>query len=250
MARPLGDSSSLVVCLLVVSPDTVVQHALRRCGRLLGHVALTAADAMDARRWLARAQVDVLCVDSVLRSDEIEALCSAQPTSADGRRARVLYVGPPSAKLAPSILPRTLRERIDAYVTKPIELAEVSYELQRLLSGVTTRKRRDGLIRVEGTTLDTSRHELHFADAAAISLTPLESKLLRCLMEQAGEYVSKAELLEQVWGYPPDGGSELIRAHVSNLRRKLRGAGQDGLLRTMPYHGYAFMPDEGSPGPA
>lgn len=73
-----------------------------------------------------------------------------------------------------------------------------------------------------------------------MALTPIECRLVWCLMERSGEYVSTADLLRIVWGYPPDGGSELVRAHVSNVRRKLRLVGQEGLLRTAPYHGYGF----------
>ncbi len=101
---------------------------------------------------------------------------------------------------------------------------------------------RDDLLSVDGVTLDNATRKLHRADGVSIALTRVEHRLLRYLMEQPGEYISMPDLLEHVWGYPPDGGSELVRAHVSNLRKKLRTLGQDGLLRTMPYHGYAFMP--------
>ena len=70
----------------------------------------------------------------------------------------------------------------------------------------------------------------------------MEFKLLRCLMQRAGEFISAEELLEQVWGYAAGtGGPEIVRAHVSNVRRKLRDAGEDPLLlRTLPYKGYGF----------
>ena len=62
-------------------------------------------------------------------------------------------------------------------------------------------------------------------------------------MEQPGTYVSAEALLQQVWGFPAGtGGAEIVRAHVSNLRRKLRSHGEDPqLLRTIPYQGYAFV---------
>lgn len=231
----------LVAQLLVVSPDAALREIVQRSACSLGHEALTARSVAGARRALARVRVDVLCLDSVLPIDDIERLCQAASASMDGRTPRTVYFGPPAAKLVSATLPAWLRDKIDGFVAKPVDPAEVARELARVLSDHSPRVRHDDLLRVDGVTLDSGTHKLHFTDGESISLTPVEYKLLRCLMERPGDYISKPELLEHVWGYPPDGGSELVRAHVSNLRKKLRTVGQDGLLRTMPYYGYAFV---------
>ena len=71
-------------------------------------------------------------------------------------------------------------------------------------------------------------------------------------MERPGEFLSPDELLEQVWNISPGmgtGGPELVRAHVSNLRRKLRSIGKDPhLVRTIPYRGYGFVSDQAKAG--
>jgi DNA-binding response OmpR family regulator len=182
----------------------------------------------------------------VLPPEEIELLCQTVAASANGRTPRLVYLGPPAAKLVSATLPAWLRDKIDGFVAKPVGATDLVRELARVLSDHPPHAGRGDLLQVGGVTADNSTRQLHFVEGGSISLTPVEYRLLRCLMEQPGEYISKPELLEHVWGYPPDGGSELVRAHVSNLRRKLRSAGQDGLLRTMPYHGYAFVPEAGS----
>jgi DNA-binding response OmpR family regulator len=232
--------------LLVVSPDATLREAVQRCASSLGHDTFTSASAADARRALGRVHVDVVCLDSVLPPEGIELLCQTVAASTNGRTPRLVYLGPPAAKLVPATLPASLRDKIDGFVAKPVDAADLVRELARVLSDHPPHAGRDNLLRIGGVTMDNATRQLHFVEGAPISLTPVEHKLLRCLMERPGEYVSKPELLEHVWGYPPDGGSELVRAHVSNLRRKLRFAGQDGLLRTMPYHGYAFVPPAGS----
>lgn len=237
----------LVAQLLVVSPDAALREIVQRSACSLGHEALTSPSVGAARRALARVRVDVLCLDSVLPIDDIERLCQAAAASADGRTPRTVYFGPPAAKLISAMLPASLRDKIDGFVAKPVDAADVVRELARVLSDHSSRARHDDLLQFDGVTLDRGTHKLHFADGESISLTPVEYNLLRCLMQQPGEYISKPELLEHVWGYPPDGGSELVRAHVSNLRRKLRTVGQAGLLRTMPYYGYAFVPQPGQP---
>ena len=68
--------------------------------------------------------------------------------------------------------------------------------------------RHDDLVRVAGFALDDATHRFDCRWGEPIALTPVEYRLLRRLMEQPGEYISQPELLEQVWGYPPDGGGE------------------------------------------
>ncbi len=98
-------------------------------------------------------------------------------------------------------------------------------------------------MRVGSVMLDGESNQLLLSDGGTLRLTPTEFKLLRCLMQRAGEFICADELMEQVWGYPAGtGGPEIVRAHVSNIRRKLRVAGEDPqLLRTLPHRGYGFV---------
>ncbi len=102
---------------------------------------------------------------------------------------------------------------------------------------------RGGTLAVGRVRLDRTTRQLAFAGGVAFDLTPTELRLLCALMEQPGRYVSAQALLEQVWEIPAGtGGAEIVRAHVSNLRRKLRSHGEDPqLLRTIPYQGYAIV---------
>jgi two-component system alkaline phosphatase synthesis response regulator PhoP/two-component system response regulator RpaA len=90
--------------------------------------------------------------------------------------------------------------------------------------------------------LDCEHSRLLFADGRSLPLTRTELALVVCLFEHDGAFVSVDELLQIVWGYSLDmGGPEVVRSHVSNVRRKLRSIGEDPqLLRTQPYRGYAI----------
>lgn len=70
--------------------------------------------------------------------------------------------------------------------------------------------------------LDTSNREL-ILDGRRIQLTRLEFELLQYLYVKAGKAVSRAELLEHVWGYEYQGGSNVVEAVVRTLRKKLGG---------------------------
>ncbi len=228
--------------LLVVSPDSTLLHVVQRCAESLGHESIASRSVAQARRALARVHVDLLCLDSVLPPTDVECFCQNLTSSANGRAPYLVFFGPPAAKLVSAALPPFLRGKIDGFVAKPIDVIDVTRELARVLSGRAGRPSRGDLLRIGAVALDGMTHQLFFANGGVISLTPMEYKLARYLMEQPGEYIPAADLLQHVWNYPPEGGAELVRAHVSNLRRKLRKAGEATLLRTMPYHGYAFVP--------
>jgi hypothetical protein len=83
--------------------------------------------------------------------------------------------------------------------------------------------------------LDETAHELR-ADGQVIQLTPLEFSLFMCLRRSEGHAVSRARVLEEVWGTTFDGGSNVIEAVVAGLRRKLRS--QRSIVETVRGVGY------------
>lgn len=227
-----------VAQVLVVSPDTAVLQAVQDCAQALGHSALPAAGLAQARRYLSRVHVDLICLDSVLPHADVEVLLSG----CHGKRSGALFIAPASAKLVPASLPACYSPPRDAIVAKPIRTSDLEREVTRLLSAAPG-AREAGVLRTGPVALDLWTRELLFERGGAVSLTQTEYRLVRYLMERPGQFVSPQELLEQAWGYPKDtGGAEVVRAHVSNVRRKLRAAKHDPqLLRNVPYQGYAII---------
>jgi DNA-binding response OmpR family regulator len=158
----------------------------------------------------------------------------------------VILLAPHSAKLVPASLPHFFQPERDGLVPKPLEGEKLASEVARVLAARPVRTRRAELLRVGCVTLVPQQLLLDSGDA--LSLTPTEFRLLRYLMQRPGEFISPDELLEHVWGYPPGtAGPEVVRSHVSNLRRKLRGLdGEPQLLRTVPYQGYSFVGSDGA----
>ena len=74
----------------------------------------------------------------------------------------------------------------------------------------------------------------------ARDLTPTEFDLLYHLMSHAGQVFASERLLQEVWDFPYDTGStDLVRAHVKNLRAKIEpDPRKPTYLRTVPRHGY------------
>jgi hypothetical protein len=83
--------------------------------------------------------------------------------------------------------------------------------------------------------VDEAGREVRF-DGRTIQLTPLEYGVLRCLEEHEGRAVSRATLLEAVWGYESDVGSNVVDVVVRRLRSKLGHA--TGAIETVRGTGY------------
>ena len=72
-----------------------------------------------------------------------------------------------------------------------------------------------------GVTLDLTRREVR-VDGRQAELTARELALLETLMRHTGQVLSQNQLLDQVWGYDHDPGSNVVEVYVGYLRRKLR----------------------------
>lgn len=77
----------------------------------------------------------------------------------------------------------------------------------------------------------------------SVRLTRIESHLLAYFQSRRGEIATPDELMIDVWGYEPVASDTLVRAHISNLRRKLAQIGIDAhdALQTIRAQGYRWI---------
>ena len=84
-----------------------------------------------------------------------------------------------------------------------------------------------------GVEVDVARGEVRSA-GVRVHLTPTELALMLDLAIHAGRTRTRAQLLNDVWGYPDDSGARTVDSHVRALRRKLG----DDAIRTVHGLGY------------
>jgi DNA-binding response OmpR family regulator len=119
----------------------------------------------------------------------------------------------------------------DDYLPKPFspkELeARISTILRRVGSGSATVEPREipsgqGVMRVGDLMVDTNRRQVN-RGTERIALTYTEFSLLELLFRDPGHVVPRAEILEQLWGYPPRRAADLrvVDVYVARLRGKL-----------------------------
>ena len=123
----------------------------------------------------------------------------------------------------------------DDYMTKPFDLGELiarSRALIRRRKGASHATLAFGALRLHTGEQSVFYRETH------IALSPTEYRILETLLYQPRILVPKRQLLESIYDFTWEHHSNVIEAHVSNLRRKLRHAAGEDLVETVRGRGY------------
>ncbi len=123
----------------------------------------------------------------------------------------------------------------DDYLPKPFELAELIARVRAL-----TRRGADSkstTLRVADLTLDTLKHQAH-RSTTTIELTIREYRLLEFLMRSADRLCGRMMILEKVWDYGFDPGTNLVDVYIRRLREKIDAGFETKLLHTVRGAGY------------
>ena len=131
----------------------------------------------------------------------------------------------------------------DDYLAKPFEPAELLARVKAVLrrAEAFVGKGIKSQLTVGDLTLDPVTNQAIFADGRKVDLTPIEFKLLYCLMRNAGRILSHDLLLSAVWGYDYEGYSNQIAVYIRRLRMKIEKKPEHPkLLMTVRGLGYKF----------
>jgi two-component system phosphate regulon response regulator PhoB len=127
----------------------------------------------------------------------------------------------------------------DDYVTKPFSVRELILRIKAVLKrGVAPKAE---LVEVErqfgDLTIDVDSHEV-FVNSVQVTLTALEFRLLKQLVDRRGRVQSRDQLLSDVWGYSSDVTTRTVDTHIKRLREKLGTMGK--YIQTIRGVGYKF----------
>ncbi|HET7277516.1 MAG TPA: response regulator transcription factor [Dermatophilaceae bacterium] len=119
--------------------------------------------------------------------------------------------------------------------------ARLRLAIGRLTNGEETP---DTTITAGDVTIDEATYSAKVR-GRTLDLTYKEFELLKHLAQHPGRVFTRAQLLQEVWGYDYYGGTRTVDVHVRRLRAKL-GVEYEVLIGTVRNVGYRFVPEQGS----
>jgi DNA-binding response OmpR family regulator len=122
----------------------------------------------------------------------------------------------------------------DDYVTKPFSPRELTARVKAVLRRTSKATTPQDVAQLGPVTLSRGAREVR-VDGALIDLTQREFDLLEYLVRNAGQVVTRDQLLESVWGFLSPGETRTVEVHVAQLRKKL---GHQDLIKTVRGLGY------------
>lgn len=129
----------------------------------------------------------------------------------------------------------------DDYLTKPFALEELEARVRSLLRREFVS--RNTVLTVGNLTLDSASRTIS-ACGTVLELTPREFSILEHLMLHQNRWVSQEELMEHVLELDTNPFSNVVRMHISSLRKKLRDTLGDNPIQTKIGQGYRLMEKE------
>jgi DNA-binding response OmpR family regulator len=216
------------VRILVIEDEPRILGFLSRGLEAEGFSVLGARDGQEGLRLAESVPCDLVILDLLLpRLDGLSVL-----RALDARRPGLPVVIVSARADMPTKLNGFELGARD-YLTKPFSfdelLARIRVHLRR------PEERTNGhILRAGGVELDLAARQARLGNRA-VDLSDREFKLLRRLLECAGEVVSRERLLSEVWGYHFDPRSNVVDVCVRRLRKKL---GPGSPIETVRHAGY------------
>ena len=214
----------------------LVTHWLQEAG----HNCIHLANGRDFMSLLRRDTFDILVLDWEV--PDMNGYAVLEEVRASGNQTPVLFA---TQRDDESSIVGALSQGADDYMVKPTKQAE-------LLARITALGRRAGVAEMDEEkaltvgpwVLDRARRQI-LLDEDPVKLTDKDYELASYLFQNVGKLMSRAHLLEKVWGIMTPIESRTVDVHISRIRRSLHIRPERGYrIKTVYQHGYRLEPVE------
>ena len=226
-------------CVLVVDDDPNINYLVSSALRLEGYRTLTADNGREALKAVDDGHPDLVVLDVMM--PELDGFDVLKRLRQDGFDQPVIFL---TARDGGDDRVRGLQAGGDDYVVKP-------FLIEELVARVAAVLRRSGnagpsaVLTYADLALDEDAHRVT-RGGHVVRLSPTEYKLLRYLLLNAERVLSRAQILDHVWGYDFEGESTVVETFISYLRRKVDAEGPP-LIQTVRGVGYCLRLEDESP---
>ncbi|MGG0663233.1 response regulator transcription factor [Viridibacillus arvi] len=213
-----------------------------RLGKMLEHMLkrkegysvewYTNGNENEAYEYALSSHYDVLILDWML--PELDGITVCQKLRKSGYTGAIIIL---TAKDNVMDRVKGLDSGADDYLTKPFEFEELFARI-RVLARRNFAPLHGDVFILGNLTIDRTKHTLH-REGIEISLTPREFHLLDLLIRNKGKVLTREVILDRVWGYHADVGSNSVDAYIKLLRKKIDVPGEKTIISSIRGVGYS-----------
>jgi two-component system OmpR family response regulator len=221
--------------ILIVDDEVAIRDVAGPSLELAGYDVRTEPDGYLALQALAAFSPDLVVLD--INMPGIDGYEVVRRMRSSGHTVPVIFL---SARDA-------VEDRVDGfevggddYLTKPFHLKELLARVAAVLKRADTARTGTARLACGLIEIDDATHQV-WRDGAPVELTPTEYRLLQFLLRNAGVVVSKAQILDQVWG-SDETGTSVVDTFISTLRSKV-DRGDPRVIHTVRGFGYVARDD-------
>jgi DNA-binding response OmpR family regulator len=222
--------------ILLIEDDAGVARSLRAGLERDGYVVTWKANGSDGIAFARDHQPHLILLD--IRLPDLSGIDVCREMRRFGLRQPVVMLTARGEELDKVL---GLEMGADDYVTKPFSLREllarIRAQLRRAYGDLATAEA--DLLFVGDLVVDRGRAQVRRGQEL-LNLTPTELRLLVYLAQSPGQALSRAQILDAVWGYDADVESErVVNVHIRRLREKVElDPSRPALILTVPGVGY------------
>jgi two-component system response regulator MprA len=220
--------------IAIVDDDAAIRAALGRALRMENYDVDLFEDGNSALKSIQLRAPDAIVLD--LQLPDIDGLEICRRIRRSGDTTPILML---TARDAVNDRVAGLDVGADDYLVKPFDLAELLARLRALLRRHNVGDGDGAVLRFEDLTLNPQTREVH-RGTRGVPLTKIEFDLLELFLQHPRQVLTRDQILDLVWGYNFDSGTNSLAVYIGYLRRKLEESGEPRLIQTVRGVGYAL----------
>jgi OmpR family response regulator RpaB len=230
--------------ILVVDDDTSIRRILEAHLKLVGYNVATAADGQEALDQFNTFQPDLVILDVMLPKLDGYEVCREIRKTSDTPIIMLTAVADVSNRI------QGLELGADDYVVKPFSPSELAARVKAVLRRTVKHTQEGSCISTDANVISVGNIKIDLNTQQVtkknkrISLTSVEFRLLKLLVTNSGNPVSRSDIFQQVWAHHlPDCSidTRVVAVHICRLRSKLEDdSSAPDLILTAYNSGYMF----------
>ena len=227
--------------ILIVDDESNICQILETRLSIRGYKVIIATDGEQALNLFKQEKPDLVILDVMIPRIDGYGVCTILRKESKVPIIMLTALGDISDRVT------GLELGADDYIVKPFSLKELEARIRSVLrrterSVESQKAKTQNILYIGNLKIDTNKRQV-FKDEKRVKLTGIEFNLLELLVKKAGKRLSRAYILNDVWGYTPERyvDTRVVDVHISRLRSKLEeDPSNPDLILTARGTGYMF----------